>query len=175
MDRKNCTVLSIHFFSYKMLENPYCYFGRTPHTRPEFPKVTTEIFIEFSAQLNYRIPLTRNSNVFGMSKIDFTPLAITATGFRPNSTKSAETSMVTLPSRWTPPSKLFQLFTLWYYSCTPWITYTASSEYINSDHFGYNQCTSHGCTTIHLLTHNVRHVASRYLYCFDRLLSSQLN
>jgi len=47
--------------------------------------------------------LTRYSRVLPMSKIDFTPADMTATGVFPNSVRSALTSIDDSAPRWTPP------------------------------------------------------------------------
>ena len=48
--------------------------------------------------------VSSTSNVRGMSRMDLAPAQTTATGVRPSSVRSAETSRVCSPPRWTPPT-----------------------------------------------------------------------
>eukprot|EP00760_Papus_ankaliazontas_P004281 PhM_4_TR1176/c0_g1_i1/m.14206 len=48
--------------------------------------------------------VSSTSNVRGMSRMDLTPALTTHTGVRPSSVRSADTSMVCSPPRWTPPT-----------------------------------------------------------------------
>ena len=47
--------------------------------------------------------VSSTSSVRGMSRMDFTPAHTTATGVRPSSVRSADTSMLASPPRCTPP------------------------------------------------------------------------
>mmetsp|Transcript_40864 Transcript_40864/g.91680 ORF Transcript_40864/g.91680 Transcript_40864/m.91680 type:complete len:242 (-) Transcript_40864:235-960(-) len=47
--------------------------------------------------------VSKYSSVLGMSRMDFAPAQTTATGVRPSSVRSAETSQLSSAPRWTPP------------------------------------------------------------------------
>mmetsp|Transcript_19724 Transcript_19724/g.54232 ORF Transcript_19724/g.54232 Transcript_19724/m.54232 type:complete len:229 (+) Transcript_19724:1266-1952(+) len=65
--------------------------------------------VKNAGKVSVRRPITvtpcvsRYSSVFGMSRIDFAPAQTTATGVRPNSVRSAETSHDSSAPRCTPP------------------------------------------------------------------------
>ena len=69
---------------------------KSPHTRLGSPKIETEtdaIYGFTTLHVQYGdVWRTKYSSVFGMSRMDFTPDAMTATGVRLNSVKSALTS-----------------------------------------------------------------------------------
>ena len=70
---------------------------KSPHTRLGSPEIEIETsaiygFTTLHVQQYGDVWRTKYSSVFGMSRIDFTPDAITATGVRLNSVKSALTS-----------------------------------------------------------------------------------
>ena len=72
---------------------------KSPHTRLGSPEIETEtdaIYSFRTLHVQYGdVWRTRYSSVFGMSRMDFTPDAMTATGVRLNSVKSALTSSAT--------------------------------------------------------------------------------